>query len=230
VTGSDVVHFALVSFTTLLIVVDPLGVLPILLGLTAHEDAATRRAIVARATLVALAVALVFLVAGPRLLAYLGVTIHAVAISGGILLFATAVPMLFGNRPGTQRSEHSESDPSDDVAIFPLAIPLLAGPGTITTILLLTARSGGDPAHLTAIGVALVAVFVVTWIVLRAGSRLLDLIGDRGVHVATRVLGILLAALAVQYVLNGVGHYLAELGVADVATATTAASGEALPR
>jgi multiple antibiotic resistance protein len=211
---AEVLHFALVSFTTLLIVVDPLGVLPIFLALTASEDAATRRAIVARATVVAFLVSVLFLLAGPHLLAYLGVTIHAVAISGGILLFATAVPMLFGNRPGTQRSERRETAASQDVAVFPLAIPLLSGPGTITSILLLTARGGGDPRHLAAIACAVGAVFVVTWVVLREGSRLLRVIGDLGVHVATRVLGILLAALAVQYVLNGLTHYLAGLGIA----------------
>lgn len=159
---------------------------------------------------------LLFLVAGHRALAYLGVTVHAFAISGGILLFATAMPMLFGHRPGTQTAEPSEragaGSEGSDVVVFPLAIPLLAGPGTITSVLLLTARSRGDPVKLAIVAAALAAVFRVSWLVLGATSAwLLRRLGAVGIHVANRVLGILLAALAVQFVLNGAAEYVRSL-------------------
>ncbi|MEW6270448.1 MAG: MarC family protein [Thermodesulfobacteriota bacterium] len=218
-------QFALVAVTTLLVVVDPLGVLPIFTALTADRTADERRDVLRRAVGVGFAVALFFLVAGHRALAYLGVTVHAFAISGGILLFATAMPMLFGHRPATQRAapeERPDAEPDGgvrtagaadaDIAIFPLAIPLLAGPGAITTVLLLTARSRGEPVKLAILAAALVAVFLVTWLVLGvASSWLLRRIGTTGIHVATRVLGILLAALAVQFVLNGAAEYVRTL-------------------
>lgn len=210
---TDLIQFAAVSFTTLLVVVDPFGVLPLFVAYTAGRTAAARQATLRRAIGVALVVSLLFLLAGHRALAYLGVSVHAFAISGGILLFMTAVPMLFGQRPGTQASSPGES-PQGDVAVFPLAIPLLAGPGTITSILILTAR-GEDVVHLAILAATIVLVFVLSWVVLGVASGwLLERLGDTGLHVLSRVLGILLAALAVQFVLNGVTEYVAVLRAA----------------
>src|SRR5215218_9832280 len=193
--------FGLTAFTTLLVVVDPFGVLPIFLALTKGELPQERASIVTRAVLFGFAVSMFFLIAGHSALAYLGVTVHAFSISGGSLLFATAMPMLFGQRPPLQSAEKSESGP-EDVAIFPLAIPLLAGPGTITSILLLTAQARGSAARLAGVAAALAVVFFITWLVLCVpGERLIKKLGQGGIHVATRVLGILLAALAVQFVL-----------------------------
>jgi multiple antibiotic resistance protein len=212
---SDVIQFAAVSFTTLLVVVDPFGVLPLFVAYTAGRTRAQRQAILHRAIGVALVVSLLFLLAGHRALAYLGVSVHAFAISGGILLFMTAVPMLFGQRPGTQASSPGES-PQGDVAVFPLAIPLLAGPGTITSILILTARGDEDLVHLAILAATIVLVFLLSWMVLGVASGwLLRRLGDTGLHVLSRVLGILLAALAVQFVLNGVTDYVAVLRAAS---------------
>ena len=131
----------------------------------------------------------------------------AFAISGGILLFATALPMLFGHRAGLQSSEPGE--PADsDIAVFPLAIPLLSGPGSITTILLLTSQAGGSMVRMGLLVAAAALVFIVSWLVLKAGSALMARVGESGAHVATRILGVVLAALAVQFVLNGVTGYL----------------------
>lgn len=203
----SLLKFALTAFTTLLVVVDPFGVLPIFITLAKGRPEPERAGIVNRAVALGFAISLFFLIAGNSALSHLGVTVHAFSISGGILLFATAMPMLFGQRPALQSNGDGESGP-EDIAIFPLAIPLLAGPGTITSILLLTAQARGDMAKITAVAVALALVFVLTLFVLRAaGERLVRRLGAGGVHVATRVLGILLAALAVQFVLNGVGDY-----------------------
>ncbi len=161
------------------------------------------------------------------MLSYLGVTVHAFSISGGILLFVAAMPMLFGQRGGLQAPEGKERGAGavdddghvtagneratraagNDISVFPLAMPLLSGPGTIATILLLTSQTGGDLQKLAAIGIAIASVFFVSLVVLHLGARLIGFVGEGGVHIATRVMGIVLAALAVQYVLNGVTGY-----------------------
>jgi multiple antibiotic resistance protein len=204
----DFVRFGLAAFVTLLVVVDPPGVVPIFVALTKDEQPAQRRKILARAVLIALGVALFFLIAGRAVLSYLGVTVHAFSISGGILLFVAAMPMLFGSRGGLQAPEPTEQGSvGEDISVFPLAMPLLSGPGTIATTLLLTSQAGSDMKRLAAIAVAIAAVFLVSYISLYLGSRLISLVGEGGVHIATRVMGIVLAALAVQYVLNGITGY-----------------------
>lgn len=201
-------QFGLTAFVTLIVVVDPFGVVPIFTVLTAAMGRAQRQAVLTRSVVVACAVTLFFLLVGRAALSFLGVTVPAFAISGGILLFATALPMLFGQRPGLQGPEAGETPPvGDDVSIFPLAIPLLAGPGVVTSILLLTAQAHGQPSRFAALALAVSCVFAASWLVLRVGERLLARIGAGGIHVATRVLGIVLAALAVQYVLNGLTGY-----------------------
>jgi multiple antibiotic resistance protein len=201
----EILRFGLAAFVTLLVVVDPPGVVPIFVALTQHEPE-RRSAILTRAVLIAFGVALFFLIAGRAVLSYLGVTVHAFSISGGILLFVTAMPMLFGQRGGLQAPEPRERG-GEDISVFPLAMPLLSGPGTIATILLLTSQTGNDMRKLAAIGVAIAIVFIVSFISLYLGSRLMRLLGEGGVHIATRVMGIVLAALAVQYVLNGITGY-----------------------
>jgi multiple antibiotic resistance protein len=201
----EIFRFGLAALVTLLVVVDPPGVVPLFVALTENEPE-RRRAILTRAVLIAFGVALFFLIAGRTVLSYLGVTVHAFSISGGILLFVTAMPMLFGQRGGLQ-SPQSKERPSEDISVFPLAMPLLSGPGTIATILLLTSQAGNDARKFSAIGVAIAIVFLVSFISLYLGSRLMRLLGEGGVHIATRVMGIVLAALAVQYVLNGITGY-----------------------
>ena len=204
----DFIRFGLSALVTLLVVVDPPGVVPIYVALTKDEKRSRQRAILVRAVLIAFGVAIFFLVAGRAVLSYLGVTVHAFSISGGVLLFVAAMPMLFGQRGGLQSPEPTEQgSKGNDISVFPLAMPLLSGPGTIATILLLTSQSGGDMMRLVSIGVAIALVFLVSFIVLYMGGRLISLVGEGGVHIATRVMGIVLAALAVQYVLNGMTGY-----------------------
>lgn len=208
----EVIRFGLAAFVTLLVVVDPPGVVPIFVALTKEETQARRRAILTRAVFIAFGVALFFLVAGRAVLSYLGVSVHAFAISGGILLFGTALPMLFGQRGGLQAPEEKERGVvGQDISVFPLAIPMLSGPGVIATILLLTSQASGDMRRLGAIAIALTVVFCVTFVSLYLGARLIARLGEGGVHIATRVMGIVLAALAVQYVLNGITGYYSAL-------------------
>jgi MarC family membrane protein len=204
----DFMRFGLAAFVTLLVVVDPPGVVPIFVALTKDETPSKRRAILTRAVVMAFGVAVFFLLAGRSVLSYLGVTVHAFSISGGILLFATAMPMLFGHRGGLQAPERRErGSVGQDISVFPLAIPMLSGPGVIATILLLTSQAGGDVQRLASIAAAIALVFLVSFIALYLGARLIRLVGEGGVHIATRVMGIVLAALAVQYVLNGIAGF-----------------------
>jgi multiple antibiotic resistance protein len=206
-------RFALAAFVTLMVVVDPPGVVPTFVALTKDELPSRRRTILVRAVVIAFCVAIFFLLAGRALLSYLGVTVQAFSISGGVLLFLAALPMLFGARGGLQAPEPQErGSVGSDISVFPLAIPLLSGPGTIATILLLTSQTAGDPRKLLAAVIAITVVFLVSFVVLFLGSRLIALVGEGGVHIATRVMGIILAALAVQYVLNGISGYYQLLG------------------
>ena len=120
--------------------------------------------------------------------------------------------MLFGQRGGLQAPEEKErGSVGQDISVFPLAIPMLSGPGLIATTLLLTSQAAGEPRRLAAVAAALAVVFLVAFVSLYLGARLIARLGEGGVHIATRVMGIVLAALAVQYVLNGITGYYGAL-------------------
>ena len=208
----DSLQFALTAFVTLLVVVDPVGVAPIFVACTRELESGARRDTLLRAVVIALVVTLFFLLGGRLLLTHLGVSVHAFAISGGILLFATAVPMLFGHRPMLQGPERGDyGKVGEDLAVFPLAIPLLSGPGAIATTLLLTSQADGDYARLGLLGAVILLVYLIAWLILRTADQLMARLGEGKIHILTRVLGIVLAALAVQYVLDGAAGYYRSL-------------------
>lgn len=205
----NLLQFGLRAFVMLLVVVDPLGVTPSFVALTSELGTAEKRKTLGRALIIAFAVTLFFLLGGGFLLSYLGVKVYAFAISGGILLFAASWPMLFGQRAGLQAPvRHEQGTMGEDIAIFPLAIPLLSGPGTITTILLLTSQVGANISRMGILAAIVAVVYIIAWCILYAGERIITSLGEGKVRIITRVLGIVLAALAVQYVLNGfMGYY-----------------------
>ncbi len=206
----SLVQFGLRAFVTLFVVVDPLGVAPNFVALTSEFGNLERDRTLRRAVIIATGVTLFFLLCGPWLLDYLGVTVHAFAISGGILLFAASWPMLFGHRTGLQAPPETGAQRSGaaDIAVFPLAIPLLSGPGTIATILLLTNSPDTDMLRMVVLATIVAVVFLISWFVLYGAERIMNRLGEGKVRIMTRVLGIVLAALAVQYVLDGVqGFY-----------------------
>ncbi len=179
--------------------------IPLTLAVTSHMAAETRAKIVDRAVLVAAAIILVMGLVGRNILDYLGITLPAFIIAGGILLFLIAIDMLFARRTGTKQTEEEARESADtgNPAVFPLAVPMIAGPGTIATVLLLVGLSKSDPRALSVIALAYASALGVTWLCMRGAARIAGRIGNTGIHVVTRVLGIILAALAVQFVLNG---------------------------
>jgi multiple antibiotic resistance protein len=218
-----VLQFALRAFVTLFVVVDPLGVAPSFVALTSEFGTMERNRTLRRAVIIAFGVTFFFLVCGPWLLDYLGVTVHAFAISGGILLFAASWPMLFGHRTGLQApvDTSQRSTGGDDIAVFPLAIPLLSGPGTIASILLLTNRPDTDIARIGILAAIVAFVFLISWFVLHAGERIMNRLGEGKVRVMTRVLGIVLTALAVQFVLDGIQGFYDSLVIATAPSTTS---------
>jgi multiple antibiotic resistance protein len=201
-------QFTVTAFVMLIVVINPVAVAPVFAAVTNGMEVTERRSVLKRALLIAFGVALFFLLAGRVMLSYLGVTMHAFAVSGGVLLFLLALPMLFGQRSPLQSPEGGErSAAGEDAAIFPMAIPMLAGPGTIATVLVLATQAGGDARRLGALTATLGCIYLISWPVLHASDRLISRMGEGKVGIITRVLGIILAALAVQYVFNGITGY-----------------------
>lgn len=198
-------RFVATAFATAITIIDPIGMIPMTLGATVRDSPQRRNAIVDRAVLVAAIIILVMGVVGRGLLDYLGITLPAFTIAGGILLFLIAIDMLFARPTGAKRTEAEEKEAAEvsNPAVFPLAVPMIAGPGTIATVLLLVNLSHGDRAELAVVAAAYACALLITWACMRASSLLLRAIGYTGVHVVSRLLGIILAALAVQFVING---------------------------
>lgn len=199
--------FALTSFATAFTIIDPIGMIPLTLAATVALPPERRGKIVDQAVMVAAIVMLVMGVIGRPLLSYLGITLSAFLIAGGILLFLIAIDMLFARPTGAKRTEEEEREAAmaDNPAVFPLAIPMIAGPGTIATVMLLVNLAHSDGIRLLTVFAACAAALFITWLFMRGAAKYQHLIGTTGIHVVTRVLGIILAALAVQFVLNGLG-------------------------
>ena len=201
--------FLITAFVTLFVVIDPIGLTPLFVALTPGADAAHRRAIGLRAALIALALLAAFAVFGEALLGFVGISMPAFRIAGGILLFLTALDMLFQRRQ-QRREDQAEQPHQPDPSVFPLAIPLIAGPGAIATVILLSGQHPGILGLAAVLGVA-AAVLLVALALFLAAGLLERVLGPTGINVVTRLLGMLLAALSVQFVLEG----LRDFGIAS---------------
>ena len=193
------------AFATLFVIIDPPGCAPIFAGLTARFEPAHRRAMAIRACVVAGGILLFFALFGQQLLGALHIELDAFRIAGGIMLFLIALDMVFEKRTQRreQRAEQVLADPTqDDVSIFPMAMPMLAGPGAIASVMLLQSNADGLAGTLVVLG-ALGLVLVLTLVALLAAGPLMKAVGPRFEAVLTRLLGVLLAALAAQYVIDG---------------------------
>ena len=193
------------AFITLFVVIDPPGCAPIYAGLTKGASAAMQRSMAIRATVIAAVILLIFALFGEELLAALHIELDSFRIAGGFMLFWIAFEMVFEKRTQRreERAEKIAATPEvEDVSVFPMAMPMLAGPGAIASIMLLMSGAEGTDQTLVILS-ALAAVLIITMISLIAAGPLIRLLGDRVEAVITRLLGVLLAALAAQYVIDG---------------------------
>jgi multiple antibiotic resistance protein len=195
-------NFLITAFVALFVVIDPIGLAPLFVALTIGMSPEKRRAIAVRACLVSIGLLLVFSLFGEGILNFIGISMPAFRIAGGILLFITALDMLFERRQKRREDQAEEDEHDDDPSVFPLAIPLIAGPGSIATIILLVGQTEGAAGYFAVMGV-LLAIFALTFIMFLGSSTIERLLGKTGITVVTRLLGMLLAALAVQFVLDG---------------------------
>ena len=198
------------AFVTFFVVLDPIGVALVGGNLTRGMPAELRRSIAWRGTLIAALLMLIFAFGGAALLQALGITLPALRVAGGLLLFLLSVDMVFARPSGIRNPtgpEQAEASHRSDVAVFPLAFPLLAGPGALTTVVLLMGRAT-DPMHMVMVIAAMLAVLAVALAALLAADRVNRLLGVTGANVVSRVLGVILAALAAQFVLDGIAQGL----------------------
>jgi multiple antibiotic resistance protein len=199
-------EFLISALVTLLVVVDPVGLVPSFLATTGSLSAKVRRQVALRACLIAGTILIGAALIGDWLLRQLGITLPAFRIAGGLLLFAVASEMVLGLRVerDTKDAEQAVEEHIHDMAAFPLAIPLMAGPGAITATILLAGQAAYRPQWLAVLLVVVVMVIAACLVAFLAAERIGKLLGVTGNIVLSRLLGVILAALAVQYVVDGV--------------------------
>jgi len=195
------------SFVTLFVVIDPLAVVPMFVALTRNETTANKRRTALKSTVIAAILLLSFAFVGDKLLDALSISEPAFRIAGGFLLLLAAIEMVVARASGirtTTGDEDEEAAHRDDISVFPLAIPLIAGPGALTSVVVLMRQAESMDVK-ASLGVVLIlaSVLLITYFSLLLSDRLLKLLGVTGTNVMTRVFGIILAALAVQNIING---------------------------
>jgi len=193
------------SFITFFVVIDPPGCAPIFAGLTAGTTATHRRAMAVRAVLVAALILFGFALFGEALLGALGISLNAFKIAGGIMLFLIALEMVFEKRTERRedRAEKVKASEAPDVSIFPMAMPMIAGPGSIAAVMLLMSQNQGIERSGVVLA-AMVAILVLTLVALLAAGPIMRLVGAKIEAVISRLLGVLLGALATQFVIDGI--------------------------
>lgn len=202
--------FLISAFVTLFVVIDPIGLTPVFIALTPGMTAQQRRVIAIRATLIAAGLLFLFAFLGEQVLGFIGISMPAFRIAGGILLFLTALDMLFERR--TKRREgQADAEDMPDPSVFPMAIPLIAGPGAIASIILLTGEAEGA-VGMASVLLVMVAVLALAFLFFLSANLIERVLGKTGIVVVTRLLGMLLAALSVQFVLDGIRGFGMGLG------------------
>jgi multiple antibiotic resistance protein len=204
-------NFLVSALVTLLVVVDPVGLVPTFIGITDGLSASLRREVALRATLIAGVILIGAALIGNWLLATLAISLSAFRIAGGLLLFSIATEMVFGVRMRREgeAAEQAVEERARNIAAFPLAIPLMAGPGAITATVLLSGRAEGSLLLLSLLIAVVALVATACFLAFLSAGRLGRLLGVTGNIVLSRLLGVLLAALAVQYVVDGIRSVLA---------------------
>lgn len=194
------------AFATFFVVIDPIGNAPIFAGLTPGATAAERRRLAVRGIIIGTVLLLIFGLVGQFLFEALGISLSAFRIAGGILLLLLSIDMVMARQSGlrsTTPGENEESGQRGDISVFPLAIPLIAGPGSLTSVVLLVTKASGDlPLQAAILGVML-AVLLMLLVSLLLSVQIMKLLGMTGINVVSRVAGVILAALAMQFIIDG---------------------------
>ena len=210
--GSVYVRFSLLALSSIFFLVDPFAALPTFLAVTAGQDNAKRVRTARKASLTAFVILAAFAVAGTYIFRIFGISLPAFEIAGGIILLLIGLDMLEAKRSPTQETgdEAAAAATKDDVGIVPLGIPMLAGPGSITSVMVLVGQAQSK-WQMAAIFAAIAITALICWLVLGSATRVATMLGDTGIRILVRVMGLLLVALAVQYFVNG----FADLGVLE---------------
>ena len=193
------------ALVTFLVIIDPPGCAPIFAGLTRGTSAAHRRAMAVRSSLIAWAILMFFALLGRPMLHALGISLASFKIAGGVMLFMIALDMVFERRTKRreERAQSIDGTPNaEDISVFPMAIPMIAGPGSIASAMLWVSRAD-DAAQVATVLAAITVVILMTLVTLLAAGPLMRLLGDRIEAMITRILGVILAALAAQFIVDG---------------------------
>ena len=202
---AETIGFAVLAFTSLLAIVNPLGAVPMYVAMTAAYDQRQRSATLRRAILTALIVLAAFTLLGTQILRFFGITTQAFQIAGGIIFFGIGWDMLQAKRSRVKTTEEEEHEGAEkaDIGIIPLGLPTLAGPGAITTVIALNGQADGAARH-AAVYAAIVLVLAICWMLLTAAPYVTRHIGTTGMNVMTRLMGLLVMVVGAQFVINGV--------------------------
>ncbi len=198
-------------FVVFFVVVDPISLIPLFAGLTQGASARFKKKMAGKSTLIALAISVLFALVGAKFLDIMGISLSSFRIAGGTLLFLIALDMVFARPSGTRSttSEREEAKKREDISVFPLAFPFMAGPGALATILLTAGEVGAKPLLFFGFLCVVALVLIVCWILMLATPRLMKVLGVTGANVVSRLSGVILAALAVQFIVDGLrGSFL----------------------
>jgi len=208
----DVVSFAIVAIPSLLVIINPLMVTSVFITLTGSYPPEARRQVARKTSIIAFAVLLAFAISGSLLFKFFSITIGAFQIAGGIILFSVALGMLHAQPPRMKHTpeEIAEAMSREDIAVVPLAIPMTSGPGAITTVIVLASEARKAPNRIV-LFVALVVAIATLWVMLRNAARIGRFLGPSGLNITTRSMGLILATVAVQFVIHGVESALPEI-------------------
>jgi multiple antibiotic resistance protein len=198
-------------FISLFAIIDPIGIIPIIIAFTGGMTALKRERVGRMASLSVLVILLAALLLGEAILSFFGISIHSFRTAGGILLLLMSITMLIGNKPTMAPDESSDGDATSSVAIVPLSTPLLAGPGAISTVIL-DAHKGNTAGHYGVMALVLVTLSLTVWITFLIAPWVSRRLGRIGSNIVTRLMGLLLAAIAVEFMAGGLRGLFPALG------------------
>lgn len=208
------INYAVYSFIALFIIVDPIVNVPIFVSILENFEAKNRKSMVQKAVVIAATVLIIFTLLGNYIFKFLGIEMYSFRIAGGILLFIISLEMLFGRRTKTESSveEEDEAKIREDVTVTPMAVPLLTGPGAITTgiVLFNSAKTLANEIILIA---DILLVFLISYVILARSDYLFKILGRTGTRVVVRIMGLLLSAIAVQFVMTGIEEAVKQVGI-----------------